>query len=407
MLASQIYLYGVAGKSDREFELTKSVNADIVRLNVYWRIVAPSRPSNPRNPADPAYNWGPIDNAVRGAASHGLEVELTALSAPAWAEGSHRPSAAPIGTWRPDPAAFSDFAHALAVRYSGSFSAGGSLLPGVRYFQAWNEPNLSSYITPQWQGKTNLSSDIYVRLLNGFFDEVKAVTPAAQVVAAGTAPYGDPPGGPLRTTPIRFYQELLCLTPKNNRGSCPNGERPRFDVIAHHPINREDPPTKHAANPGDVEIADFHELTHVVRKAEKLGTPWTGGRHELWADEVWWQTDPPDKHEGVSLRKQARWMVQGMYLLWKQGASNVTFLQFRDAKYHRREPTLASYQTGVYTYGGRRKPSADAVAFPLVGDRRGKRLNVLGNSTQEREAWRGVAPKGQLQACETHKRRRR
>lgn len=390
------YLYGVADRSEREFQLTKSVNADIVRINLYWRLVAPSRPADPRDPADPAYNWGQIDNAVRGAADHGFEVEMTALSAPAWAEGNNRPSVekAPIGTWRPDAAAFSDFAHALAVRYSGSYSAGGSVLPAVHYFQAWNEPNLISYLTPQWRGRKNLSSSIYVHLLNGFFDEIKAVNPAAQVVTAGTAPYGDPTGGPLRTRPIRFYQELLCLTPKNKRGSCPDGEQPRFDIVAHHPINREDPPNRHALNPGDVEIADFGELTDVLRKAERLGTPWTSGRHELWADEVWWQTNPPDKHEGVALRKQARWMAQGMYLLWKQGASNVTFLQFRDAKYRRGEPTFGSYQTGVYTYGGRRKPSADSVEFPLVGDRKGRKLTV----------W-GIAPRGGKLAIEVRGKR--
>jgi len=395
------FLYEDADESDQVFKQTQSVNADIIRVNLYWVNVARSEPANPRDPSDPAYDWSAIDRAVQGAADHGFEVNLTVLYAPPWAEGPNRPSLeqAPPGSWRPDAGKFADFAHAVALRYSGSYDpaaassgtggggAGTGLppilpragaLPAVKYFEAWNEPNLSTYITPQWSGKDNTASDIYAKLLNAFYDEVKDVNPNAQVVTGGTAPYGDPPGGPNRTQPIRFYQELLCLNTKNKKASCPNGEAPKFDIIAHHPINREDPPTAKADNKGDVEIADFGSLVKVLRAAEKAGTPATSGRHGVWANEVWWQTDPPDKAEGVSLKTHARWMAQGIYLLWKQGASNVSFLQFRDAKYKPGEFTLASYQTGVYTYNGKRKPSADAVAFPFVTDPKGKKLLAWG-----------------------------
>lgn len=397
------YLYNEEGeKGDREFRLTKTVNADVIRVNMYWSLVAPTKPANPRDPADPAYNWDQYDRAITRAGDNGFEVDLTVLAAPAWAEGANRPADVTAGAWKPDAAAFGDFAHALAVRYSGSYDpaadAGGSgggggggislppilpragALPAVKYFEAWNEPNLSTYIMPQWQGKQNMAAEIYVKLLNAFYDSVKGVSPNAQVVVGGTAPYGDPPGGPNRTQPIRFYQELLCLNTKNKKASCPNGQAPKFDIVAHHPINREDAPTEKADNKGDVEIADFKSLVKVVRAAEKQGTPATGGKHDVWANEVWWQTDPPDKAEGVSLKTHARWMAQGLYLLWKQGASNVTFLQFRDAKYTPGEFTLASYQTGVYTYDGKRKLSADAVAFPFVTDPKGKGLLAWGRA---------------------------
>ncbi len=146
----------------------------------------------------------------------------------------------------------------------------------------------------------------------------------------------------------------------------------KFDVYAHHPINRAAPPDAHGPLKDDVMINDFKDLTKTVRKAEKLKTLGTGGRHALWANEVWWQTNPPDKGEGVPLQTQARWMQQALYLLWKQGASNVSWLQFRDAKYKRGEYTLDTYQTGVYTYKNKPKPSARAMAFPFVTDRRSK-----------------------------------
>ena len=383
------YLYGVEGKSDREFKLTKSTNADVIRVNMYWSIVASreAEPASPRDPSDPAYDWTEIDRAISGAKENGFDVFLTVTNAPTWAEGPNRPSSieeAPVGSWRPNAEKFGDFAHAVAVRYSGTYSEGGTTLPAIEYFEAWNEPNLSTYITPQWNGKKNTASDIYAELLNEFYDEVKAVNPGAEIVSGGTAPYGDPPGGPNRTQPIRFYQELLCLNTKNKKAECPNGaaQAPKFDIAAHHPINREDPPTAKAQNKGDVEIADFKSLVKVVRAAERQGTPSVGGKHPVWANEVWWQTNPPDKKEGISLKTHARYTAQGLYLLWKQGAENVTFLQFRDAKYKKGEFTLASYQTGVYSYSGKRKPSADAVAFPFVTDPKGKGLLAWGRAPE-------------------------
>ena len=245
-------------------------------------------------------------------------------------------------------------------------------LPRVEYYEAWNEPNLHTYITPQFRGRKNVAAGIYVRMLNAFYEEVKAVDPTMKVVTGGTAPYGDPPSSEAhKTGPLRFYRELLCLSPKLRKAGCAAGQKAKFDIIAHHPINREDPPTAHAQNRDDVEVADFGELRKTLRKAEKLKTTGTKGRHGLWANEVWWQTDPPDKGEGVSNKTHARWTQQAIYLLWKQGASNVSFLQFRDAKYQPGEYTLDTYQTGIYTYGGKRKPTATAVSFPFVTDRRG------------------------------------
>lgn len=355
---------------------TRAVNADVIRVNMLWSLVAFNKPTGPRDPADPAYNWMGYDTAIRNAVERGFDVDLTVLLAPRWAEGPRRPGyeKAPAGSWKPDANAFGDFTHAVAERYSGSYEVNGEVLPQVKYFEAWNEPNLSTYITPQFKGRHNVSADIYVKLLNRFYEGVVAESPGSQVVTGGTAPYGDRPGGKaMKTGPLLFARELMCLNRKLRRSRCPSGERPEFDIYAHHPINRAAPPTAHGPRDDDIMIADFRDLTKVVRAAEKRNTIGTPGRHRLWANEVWWQTDPPDKDEGVPPLTQARWMQQSLYLLWKQGASNVSFLQFRDAKHKRGEYTLDSYQTGVYYYDGRRKPSARAIAFPFVTDRRNRR----------------------------------
>ena len=189
------YLYEIDESSDKEMKLTQTVNADVIRVNMPWNYVASgAEPANPRDPADPAYNWKGYDTAIKSAEKYGFDVDLTIFWAPPWAEGPNRPDdfgKYPPGSWKPDADKFGDFAAAVAERYSGSYQADGETLPQVKYFEAWNEPNLSTYITPQWDGKNNLATDIYAKLLDAFYEEIKAVNPTSKVVSGGTAPYGD------------------------------------------------------------------------------------------------------------------------------------------------------------------------------------------------------------------------
>ena len=132
---------------------TVASGAQFVLLWVSWGTVAPEPPaagSDPTNPANPAYDWGTLDATVRAATAHGLRVVISITSAPLWAQGPGRPADAASGTWRPNAAAFGQFAKAVARRYSGSFNPGTGVLPRVRYFQAWTEPNLPYHLSPQW-----------------------------------------------------------------------------------------------------------------------------------------------------------------------------------------------------------------------------------------------------------------
>src|SRR5436309_3525398 len=151
-----------------DFSRMKQAGAGIVRVPVAWSSVGPHRPAEPANPADPSYRFGGLDDAVRTASADGLRVLITFSSAPRWAEGRHRPRGAPAGSWKPNPKALGHFAHALAARYSGSFTPLGSLspLPRVRDLQVWNEPNLRKYLTPQWRRRRPVSPKRYRRMLN-------------------------------------------------------------------------------------------------------------------------------------------------------------------------------------------------------------------------------------------------
>ena len=141
------------------YQRADALGVNRTRFNVSWRTVAPASPPasfDATDPGDPNYKWATIDTAVRAAAAHGIDPVLTVLSAPSWAEGANRRDIAPPGTWRPDPTRLRAFAFALARRYSGTYPdplRADSNLPRVRHYQAWNEPNLNFYLSPQWQGR--------------------------------------------------------------------------------------------------------------------------------------------------------------------------------------------------------------------------------------------------------------
>ena len=128
-------------------------------------------------------------------------------------------------------------------------------------------------------------------------------------------------------------------------------------------------------------------MRRILRAAKRRHTLGTGGPHPLWATEIWWSTKPPDPH-GVRARKQALYLEQALYLLWRQGAKVVINLQVRDPRYDR-ENRLQVY-AGLYAHGNRPKPALRAFRFPFVTDRASKR--VL-------RAW-GKAPRGGRLAIE-------
>src|SRR6185503_3486207 len=118
-----------------------------IRLDARWSHIAPAGSARPAgfdasNPADGAYRWQVLDEQVKRAVAHGLDPIVGFDSAPSWAEGR---GSGPGGTVRPDPRELGRFAHAAAERYSGHFAG----LPRVRYWQAWNEPNLILFLNPQ------------------------------------------------------------------------------------------------------------------------------------------------------------------------------------------------------------------------------------------------------------------
>jgi hypothetical protein len=269
---------------------------------------------------------------------------------------------------------------ALATRYSGEFDPGTGALPQVRYFQAWNEPTLSNYLSPQYSGGKPRSPAIYRGLLNEFFLGVHAAQPGAQVLTAGAGPYGGiDAAGNRRLRPLEFWRAVFCLKPNLKRGRCP--ERARFDILDHHPINTSGGPRRSALDPDDVSTPDMGSLRRVLRAAERQRTVLPARRHRpLWASEIWWASNPPEKAVGVAPAKHARWLEEALYVLWREGVRVVINLQIVDSE---PQPGSRFYATGVYYRSGKAKPAARAWRFPFVSERRGSGIVAWGRAPED------------------------
>lgn len=336
--------------------------AGIVRVNVDWRAVSPGPPPPgfvADDPTSPNYDWSPLDALVRALSRKGLRAMITISLAPYWAEGPHRPASVRPGTWEPDPAKLAQFATAAARRYDGTFpdpSDPAVPLPRVRYWQAWNEPNLDYYLTPQWthvrHGFVPASPAMYRAMLNAFYVAVKRVSRLNTVVTAGLAPYGNAPGvsvpGGYRIQPVTFDRALF---------SAPV----HCDAVAQHAYPLLGP-LWHAYQPGDVSVPDLYKIARVMHAAARAGTLLPRGPKQLWVTELGWNSNPPDS-SGVPVATQARWYEQALYVLWRQGVNTVLLLQIIDPH------PLGPWEAGLFYSNGRPKPAETAFRFPFVTSR--------------------------------------
>src|SRR5215210_1850506 len=390
-------LFESSNPGERALWLDRTVasSGSLVRLPLPWRAVASSQPADPTNPRSTAYHFDFVDAAVRDARARGLTVMLTVQGAPDWAEGPGRPASAAPGTWKPNPSSLADFMRAVATRYAGGVDpdglGGAPPLPAAQAVQVWNEPNLLEYLTPQYEGSTPVSPDHYRAMLNASYGAVKAVNPGMLVITGGTSPYGGPSTKGPRLRPVEFDRRLLCVRQvkgkrparkgkrKGKRRKRPTklvrdpncGGRANFDVLAHHPINTSGPPTLHAFNPDDASSADLGRITRVLRAAEKAGTV-ARHKHPIWATEIWWDSNPPNR-AGSPLSRQARWLEQSLYLLWRDGASAVVNLHIRDMTATSSD-LLDGSGAGIYFTNEQAKPSSIAFRFPFVTDQLGKKV---------------------------------
>jgi len=335
------------GNPDVVFPQLKQLRTQLIRVNLVWggpTGVAKRRPVNPMNPNDPAYEWSVYDRTVFYAQQYGMKVVFAIIGTPPWANGAKGVNVAPRSSLD-----LERFATAAARRYSGSFrTTEGRILPSVRQWLAWNEPNNPAFLRPQYvtvKGKPVIQSAIdYAKICNAIVKGVRKSTVGASKVACGvTGPRGNNNPNSVRpaVSPLPFLRAMKRAGAKG------------FDAYAHHPYygapretpSTPPPPGIHGNAATAITLGNFNLL---VREVTRLY-----GNKRIWITEYGYQTNPPDRIFGVSFAKQAAYMKQA-YGIAKRNPRVDMFLWFllRDER-----RGAEGWQSGLLTASGAKKPA--------------------------------------------------
>jgi hypothetical protein len=331
--------------TDDAFPILETLRVQVVRMTLTWGGpggVANSRPLQPTDPADPAYDWSAYDVAITRASDAGMEVLLTIVGTPPWANGGQPPQRAPSSA-----ATLRQFAYAAARRYSGTFLdvASGRVLPRVGMWLAWNEPNNPVFLQPQFvrvKGKWRpASADAYARICNAIYDGVHAAGGPERVACGATAPRGsnDPTGTRPSISPIAFLR------------AAKRGGLRTFDAWAHHPYYGApgSTPTTRNVGPRAVELGNIDALISQVTRLY--------GHKRVWITEYGYQTRPPDEFFGVSWSKQAAFLRQAYEIALANPRIDLfTWFLLEDSS------SPDGWQSGLITTNGRKKPAFGAFA---------------------------------------------
>ena len=170
--------------------LLKDSNTKVARVDLLWSLIAPTKPAAPTDSDDPAYDFSRIDAIVLGLADAGITPFFTIFSAPSWAApGEFNPINSEVNPNTPAAQDVADFYEAVAERYAGDFEqADGTVLPEVRHFEVWNEPNISGFLSPQVQNGKRVALTNYLEMVRKTYPAVKRSNGRAIVIAGVGGP---------------------------------------------------------------------------------------------------------------------------------------------------------------------------------------------------------------------------
>ncbi|TMJ93487.1 MAG: hypothetical protein E6G67_12255 [Actinobacteria bacterium] len=333
------------GPIPQTFSLLGQLHVQEIRENLYWGGtygVAQKRPAKPRDPGDPAYHWALYDRTVEYAQQYGIKVLFSIFATPSWESGISSKNIAPKSSND-----LRDFAYAAAQRYSGDYADdSGRILPAVKDWTAWNEPNNPTFLAPQYRkvGSSWViqSAVSYAKICNAIYDGVHATFNANERVACGvTAPRGNnnPSSDRASVSPLAF------LRATKKAGLL------RFDAWAHHPYYAgpsDQPTTKPVTAKGAPATAvTLGNISDLIRTVTQLY-----GNKRIWITEYGYQTNPPDTLFGVSWARQALYLKQAFGIARANPRIDMMlWFLLKD------DPSLNGWQSGLITIGGRKKPA--------------------------------------------------
>lgn len=388
----------------RALDEMRALGVTTVRVLVGWRNLAPDPAASTApagfDAADPATyppgTFDTLDALVRGAHQRHLEVLLSPTGAvPDWASecSTRQIRATDRNVCRPDPDQFGSFVQALGRHFSGDLA--------VRQWSLWNEPNLESWLSPQFARvrgrRINLGAVLYRDLAEAGITGLKASGHGGDRILLGeTAPTGQLTHGNA-AAPGRFVSRLLCLD--DDGRPLDGGEAARYDCrhphrlavsdFAHHPYTQGGfrPATASVRNAGEITLGYIARLERILARAERYRRLPRGMR--IWNTEFGFQTDPPDPN-GMSPARQATALNQAEYLSWLDRHLR-SFAQYNLAD----DADTAAFNTGLIfndqVQGGARKPAYDAFRTPIYVSRASRRSVLVWGAARPAGAGTKVA----------------
>jgi len=325
---------------DTAFPLLNALHVQVLRMDLPWSTIAPTRPRHPMDPNDPAYDWSQYDTFVENAHQHKIQVVFSVWGTPRWANGGQKPNRAPKVALD-----LQKFAYAAAKRYSGTFTPTGATtaLPSVRRWLAWNEPNSPVFLQPQWQHTKSRNIPVaaiaYVHICTAIWTGVHATHLKETVACGGTDPNGNNKARGIRPSiaPLTFLAALHRYGLRH------------FDVYDHHPYygSPQQTPATVPRGTSSIRLGNIGLLITLLTRLY--------GHKNLWITEYGYQTRPPDNHFGVSYAKQAAYLKQAFAIARKNPRITLMcWFLLRD------ESRLSGWQSGLITARGKRKPAFNA-----------------------------------------------
>jgi hypothetical protein len=419
--------------------LLRRLGVHRVRVFVSWGALSPGAASRTRpsgfdasSPAAyPASGWAPYDAIVRAAAARGVGVGLTVEGgAPLWAAGADVPPRTPLSyqrAWKPAAAAYGDFVHAVATRYSGTYrpSPAAPQLPRVDFWSIWNEPNYGPQLAPQAinHSTVEVSPALYRGLLDAAWRALQATGHGSDTILIGElAPRGittgDNPGNFSGMVPLRFVRALYCVdgsfhelrgSAATERGCPTTAAGSQGFAQAHpglfqasgyavHPYPQGGVPPN-VATPFEPDYADLPALPRLESTLDRLQSLYgSSKRFPIYSTEFGYQTDPPEKIARAISPAHA-----AFYLNWAE------YLSWRDPRiaswnqYLLMDPPAGNFATGLEfadgtpkaLYGAYRLP----IFLPVTSAKRDQAIEIWGCVRPARFARRevGRAPAVKLQ----------
>lgn len=216
---------------------------------------------------------------------------------------------------------FATFAGMVAARY-----------PQVRYWEIWNEPNISDF----WRPSPDPAR--YVELLKRSYATVKAVNTNAVVVLGGLSTGAGP------MSAASFLESVY-----------QDGGKNYFDAVGFHPYNGSSP---------DSFLADYVNRIHDVM------TRYEDGNKQVWVTEIGWSVGPGAN--ALSEAQQADYLSRAFAILHNLDfVDHVFWFDLKDYS-NPSTPVIPSpasvcgpgvgipLEYGLFRYDGSPRPAADA-----------------------------------------------